>query len=162
MRLLPRATEIADLSSIFDNTSRQLPLRESVRIMDGQLVQLVPVASWTQTALLDPRAERDRDQAQLSVQAAKLGLTFARADELRGSYAGRIAHMTQQFVVQTTPDGRAILHDRAVLEIGSARTYSVAQRVQITYSAGVAQAKDIDRTVDPTRPSPLKGKGPDL
>lgn len=161
MRLLPRATEIADLSSIFDNTSRELPLRESVRILDGQVMQLAAVANWTQRALLDPREERQNDQAHLSAKAAELGLTLSRADELGGAYAGRIAHVTSQFVLQTTPDSRAILHDRAVLEIGSARSYSVGDRVDIAYSAGVARATNIDRAVSHAPAAPSKGKGPE-
>lgn len=161
MRLLPRATEIADLSSIYDNTSRQLPLHESLRIVDGNVVKLDSVATWTHTRLLEPRAERERDRSHLESKSAELGLSFSGADELRGSYAGRIAHVTPQFVLQTTQDRRAILHDRAVLEIGSSRTYAVNQRVEITYSVGVAQAKDMDRGIDQVPTPPIKGKGPE-
>lgn len=165
MRLLPRATEIANLSYIYDNSGDRkvagsVPsFRPLMRLYDGQLERMGVTPAWMESALGIPHAERAASRQALSNSAAAQGVTLESADELRGNYRGRIDIVSRHYIVQRTAVDKAVVHDRAVLEIGAGRTFQRGQPVAIQYAGGVAAAKDLQPQL--VRPSPSRGKGPE-
>lgn len=134
IELLPKAAEIANRTSIFDNT--QQAYRAAVVENSTVTFQAEDSPAWVQTTI-NKLESRSRDRQQISNN--ELPANNANIDS--GKYLGEVNQITDNYIVQETGDSLTV-HDRSIAK----GQFEVGQAIRIAYKDG-----NITANVRPTQ-----------
>lgn len=139
LSLLPKASEIADKTYIFDNTDSS---RLEAVLSQGKVVEKPPgeTTQWVKNsiAILD-----ERQQEKFTIEQRNPASLSASLD--RGEYAGRIESVGKHFLVQQTRDGQAIIHENLILSLDE---FAIGHDVLINYQNGLHDISIPELSVD--------------
>jgi hypothetical protein len=127
LSLLPKATEIADKTYVFDNSSKASKLKAI--LSQGQLIEQAGTKiDWVEKTIA---TLNERQQERLAVE--QLNSVSLLASLERGEHIGKIKSVGRHFVVQQTKQGQAIIHENSILGLDKS---AVGHNVLISYRDG--------------------------
>jgi predicted ABC-type ATPase len=137
LALLPKATEIADVTFVYDNSidwqkpSLQVAIEGEAEFRLNK--QLMP---WVALRLLQPLQERDEELDQIYALNEAKGSAPQAADELTGQYQGQLIWQGKHFILQLDQQlQQPIIHDRAMLELMHSGSFNATDDFNIIYSS---------------------------
>jgi predicted ABC-type ATPase len=130
LSLLPKASEIADKTYIFDNSDSS---KLELVLSQGKIIEKPGnTIEWVEktVATLD-----ERRQETLAIKQRNSEFLFARLD--RDEHTGKIKSIGKHFSVQQTKDGQTIVHENLILNLDNS---TIGQDISISYHNGVHKA----------------------
>ena len=110
LSLLPKASEIADKTYIFDNTNSS---RLGVELSQGKIIEKPgEEVTWVKNTIT---TLNERQQERLSLEQQYPDIISAPLD--RSEHTGKIEAVDKHFTVQQTHDGQVIIHENSIVNL---------------------------------------------
>jgi len=127
LSLLPKASEIADKTYIFDNTNSS---RLGVELSQGEIIEKPGTKiEWVEKTIT---TLNERQQERLSLLQRYSNIMSAPLD--RSEHTGKIEAVDKHLTVQQTNDGQVIIHENSIVNLDKS---AIGHDVLISYSNGV-------------------------